>query len=246
MFQGGVKKLIYTSTASVIFEGKSLFNVDESTPYPKKHFDPYNHTKELAERKVLSANGDKLLTCSLRPSGLFGPRDAQAWPGFIAAGKEGKSKFQLGDGKNLFDWTYVENVAYAHILASDQLAVGNPCCGQAYFITNDEHTPFWDMFKFVCEGFGFPQPRFHIPLIVAWLMSLLFVMIAKLISPLVKYEPTFTPLRVVNATCTKTFNIQKAKDQLGYKPIIPLKEGMQKTLIFFKRQEDELKKTKIS
>ncbi len=55
----------------------------EDQPYPKKHIDPYNYTKELAERAVIEANGKGLLTVALRPSGIFGPRDAQAWPAII-------------------------------------------------------------------------------------------------------------------------------------------------------------------
>lgn len=35
--------------------------------------------------------------------------------------KEGKAKYQMGNNENMFDWTYVENVVYAHILAAKQL-----------------------------------------------------------------------------------------------------------------------------
>lgn len=69
---------------------------DESLPYCKRHLDGYTETKEKAERIVLEANGKKgLLTVALRPSGIFGPGDAQGWPGFIEAARNGKSKFQL-------------------------------------------------------------------------------------------------------------------------------------------------------
>jgi nucleoside-diphosphate-sugar epimerase len=69
---------------------------DESLPYCKTHLDGYTETKEKAERIVLEANGRKgLLTVALRPSGIFGPGDAQGWPGFIEAAQNGKSKFQL-------------------------------------------------------------------------------------------------------------------------------------------------------
>lgn len=35
--------------------------------------------------------------------------------------EDGKTHFQIGDNNNLFDWTYVENVAHAHLLAADRL-----------------------------------------------------------------------------------------------------------------------------
>jgi sterol-4alpha-carboxylate 3-dehydrogenase (decarboxylating) len=47
-------------------------------------------------------------------------------PGFAKVLKEGRSHFQIGDNTNLFDWTYVGNVAYAHILAADKLVPQPP------------------------------------------------------------------------------------------------------------------------
>ena len=40
-----VPRLVYTSSASVIFEGKDLVNVDETTPYAAKPMDYYTGTK---------------------------------------------------------------------------------------------------------------------------------------------------------------------------------------------------------
>jgi len=172
--QTGVKKLIYTSTSSVIFNGKPLYNVDETTPYCKTHFDEYNLTKELAERAVLAVEPSSgLLTCSIRPSGIFGPRDVQAWPGFIEVGKNGKSRLQIGDGSNTFDWTYIDNIVHAHVLASDKLEKGTPVVQQAYFITNDEPIPFWDMAKYCYTNMGYPTVKYRLPYSLMWYLSLL-------------------------------------------------------------------------
>lgn len=51
----------------------------------------------------------------------FRPGDNQAIPGYARALKEGKAHYQIGDNTNLFDFTYVGNVAYAHILAAQKL-----------------------------------------------------------------------------------------------------------------------------
>ena len=40
-----VPKLVYTSSASVVFEGKDLVNVDETTPYAANPMDYYTGTK---------------------------------------------------------------------------------------------------------------------------------------------------------------------------------------------------------
>ena len=43
--QQRVPKLVFTSSASVVFDGSDLLNVDESAPYAKKALDYYTCTK---------------------------------------------------------------------------------------------------------------------------------------------------------------------------------------------------------
>ncbi|GAC98233.1 hypothetical protein PHSY_005822 [Pseudozyma hubeiensis SY62] len=119
-----VTKLVFTSSAGVVYDGNDLINVDERLPYPKKPLDAYNDTKAKAEQLVLQANNDqagKLKTVAIRPAGIFGIGDRQALPGFFNVLRTGKTKFQIGDNDNLFDWTYVDNVVHAHLLAADKL-----------------------------------------------------------------------------------------------------------------------------
>ena len=69
----GVKKLVYTSTASVVYDGTDQNGIDETLAYPEQAFDDYNGTKAIAEQAVLQANGQGVLkTTSLRVAGLFG------------------------------------------------------------------------------------------------------------------------------------------------------------------------------
>ncbi|GAA6036709.1 hypothetical protein JCM8097_003440 [Rhodosporidiobolus ruineniae] len=123
--QEGVKKLVFTSSAGTVYNGADLINVDERLPIPEEVLDPYNITKACrakAEQIVLKANGKNgLLTVALRPAGIFGPGDRQAVPGCMEVYKSGKSKFQVGSNENLFDWTYVDNVVHAHMIAAERL-----------------------------------------------------------------------------------------------------------------------------
>ncbi|CAN6476178.1 unnamed protein product [Victoria cruziana] len=90
-----VKKLIYTSSPSVVFDGiHGIFNGDESLPYPKQHNDSYSATKADAEALVLQANGKGgLLTCCIRPSSIFGPGDRLFVPSLVSAARANKSKW---------------------------------------------------------------------------------------------------------------------------------------------------------
>src|SRR5262249_20202613 len=77
----GVKRLVYTSSPSVTFDGSDQSGVDESAPYPSKWLCHYPHTKALGEQYVLGANGKNgLQTCSLRPHLIWGPRDQHLIP----------------------------------------------------------------------------------------------------------------------------------------------------------------------
>lgn len=179
-------------------------------------------------------------TCAIRPSGIFGPKDAQAWPGIIEAAKAGKSKYQIGSGKNMMDWTYVENVSYAHCLAAEKLVDDDsPVGGQAFFITNDQPLPFWEMPKYVYKNLGFPGPKYVLPTNFIVFLAIIVDFILWLISPIKVIKSTLTYFRVILATKNRSFNIKKAKDLLGYAPIVPLSEGMAKSLEYFKSLENK-------
>lgn len=119
-----IAKFVFTSSAGVVFGGRDLVYVDERLQYPLTPLDAYNDTKAHAETAVLAANDPEgLKTVSLRPAGIFGPGDRQALPGFFNVLASGRTNVQIGNNRNLFDWTYVENVAHAHLLAADALGV---------------------------------------------------------------------------------------------------------------------------
>ncbi|PKI82394.1 3beta-hydroxysteroid-4alpha-carboxylate 3-dehydrogenas(decarboxylating) [Malassezia vespertilionis] len=121
--RNSVRKLVFTSSAGVVFTGQDLIYVDERMQPPEHPMDSYNDTKMRAEQAVLAANGKHhLLTIALRPAGIFGPGDRQALPGMFNVLATGRTKFQIGRNQNLFDWTYVGNVAHAHLLAADKLS----------------------------------------------------------------------------------------------------------------------------
>ena len=118
-----VRKLVYTSSAGTVYNGTSdNIDVDERLQYPDTALDAYNETKVAAEKMVLAANSEELLTCAIRPSGIFGPGDRQMISGFYSVVKNGQTKWQIGNNTNLADFTYVANVAHAHLLAADKLA----------------------------------------------------------------------------------------------------------------------------
>ncbi|KAF8177999.1 C-3 sterol dehydrogenase [Pholiota molesta] len=125
----GVRKLVFTSSAGVVFNGGEIKDVDERIAFPEVPMDAYNESKAKEETAVLEANGKGgLLTVVLRPAGIFGPGDHhhQDMLALLEAYLRGQTHYQIGDNTNLFDWTYVGNVARAHLLAADRLSTPPP------------------------------------------------------------------------------------------------------------------------
>jgi sterol-4alpha-carboxylate 3-dehydrogenase (decarboxylating) len=118
--EGGVPTLVYTSSASVVWQGAAQSGGDESLPYPAHFRDAYAESKAAGERLVLEAgraHPGRLHAIALRPHAIWGPRDPQIVGTAVAAARAGRMRAIVGDGSNVVDWTYVGNVVHAHLLA---------------------------------------------------------------------------------------------------------------------------------
>jgi nucleoside-diphosphate-sugar epimerase len=93
--------------------------------------DYYTQTKAEAEQLVLKANGvNGLLTVAVRPSGIFGPGDPMMLPSMVAQARAGKMKAVIGNGQNLWDFTYIDNVVHGHLCAEKALEKGSEAAGK--------------------------------------------------------------------------------------------------------------------
>ncbi|RZC65851.1 hypothetical protein C5167_009533 [Papaver somniferum] len=239
-----VKRLIHTSSPSVVFDGvHGTDNADESMPYPSKHNDSYSATKTEGEVLALKANGKNgLPTCCIRPSSIFGPGDRLLVPSLVTAARAGKSKFIIGDGNNFYDFTYVENVAHAHICAEKALSSGGEiperAAGQAYFITRP--MKFWEFVAVILDGLGYESIKIPVPVMkpIAQLVALTY----KVLGPYGMPVPQLTPSRISLLTCNRTFSCSKAKDRIFYTPIVSLQEGLKRTIDSYSHLRADLTK----
>lgn len=227
----GIKKLVFTSSPSVIFNNSEQVNVDESIPYPEKYENYYSHTKAIAEQIILSANSEQLATCSLRPHLIFGPRDNHLFPRVLEKAKQEKLP-QIGKGKNLVDLTYVEDAARAHLLAAEKLDFGSEVAGNAYFISQDEPVNVWDFINTLLESLNIPAVKIKIPLWLARIAGGIMELIYK-IFPL-DGEPPFTRFLASELAMSHFYNISNAKNDFGYIPKYTMEEALEKTLSFYK------------
>ena len=49
------------------------------------------------------------------------PQDRQFFPVVVENARRGKTKYAIGSGKNVVDFTFVGNVAHSHLLAAEKV-----------------------------------------------------------------------------------------------------------------------------
>lgn len=242
-----VKALVFTSSASIVSDNVSdLIHIDERWPVIRgaAQTEYYSETKAEAEEIVLQANEPtKLLTCSIRPSGIMGEGDAMAIHHMINIYRNGKDNIQVGENDNIFEFTYAENVAHAHLLAGLALLATHETYaknkgtvipeehervdGEAFFVTNDEPIYFWDFVRTVWKYAGSPKGTAHVwnlPKDVGYVLGYL----AETAAWVLRRQPTFNRQRITYSCMTRYYNISKAKRRLGYEPLVSLEEGIRR------------------
>jgi nucleoside-diphosphate-sugar epimerase len=227
----GIPRFVYTSTLDVVVDGKKPITYgDESLPYPRKlPKDHYSRTKILAEKASIEANNKNgLLTVSLRPVGMYGPRDKYHIANIIQIAQS-KNNIKLGDGTAEFSHVYSENAAYAHILAAKHLYPGSKVPGECYFIA--DHQPADNLFTFMkpfLEALDLPAPEKSIPYRFAYFLA----WFAEKLAP----KSNFNRFAVIQTCVDHTFVSDKAERDFGYKPVISKEEAFKKTVEWFKEE----------
>jgi nucleoside-diphosphate-sugar epimerase len=221
-----VPRLVYTSSPSVTFDGRDQLGIDESAPYPSRWLCHYPHTKALAEQHVLASNNrDGLLTCSLRPHLIWGPRDQHLIPRLLDRARSGRLR-RIGDGTNLVDMVYVENAASAHLQAADALQPGSPVCGRAYFISQGEPVNLWDWINEILGLAGIAPIQKSLSLKSALRIGAAMETAYRILGK--QSEPRMTRFLAAQLATSHYFDITRAREDFGYSPATTTAEGMRR------------------
>ena len=226
----GVGKLVFTSSPSVVSNGGDLEGVDESIPYPTHYDGFYPETKAKAERIVLRANGDRLATVALRPHLIWGPGDNHLIPRIIARARSGRLR-RIGDRPNLVDSIYIDNAADAHLLAADRVDPGSRPAGRAYFLSQGDPWPLWDLINGILRAANLPPVTKTVSPAVARMAGLVLESAHRVLR--LPGEPMMTRFLVDQLSTAHWFNIEAARRDLGYRPRISIDGGLGKLTRWF-------------
>jgi sterol-4alpha-carboxylate 3-dehydrogenase (decarboxylating) len=225
----GVGRLVYVSSASVVYEGRDIENGDESRPYTRFSQAPYADSKVAAEKEVLAASGDDLVTCAVRPHIVFGPGDQRFLPAVLLRARAGKLRYAVGRGRKLSDFTYVDDLVDALVLADACLARHGVAAGRAYFVTSGEPTAFWDFVRAVLHRLSLAPIRGTVPYALAYLVAAAHEAVDTLRGGTLNSEDGLSRFAIRYMCTHHYFSIERARRELGYQPRVSIAEGIERT-----------------
>jgi nucleoside-diphosphate-sugar epimerase len=221
----GIKRLVYTSSPSVVHSGGNVEGIDESTPYAEHFETHYPKTKAIAEQMVLKANSEELATVALRPHLIWGPGDNHLIPRLIQRGRSGRLS-KVGKKTHLVDSVYIDNAAEAHLLAADRLRPGSDIAGKAYFISQGEPVDISELMNRIIATAGIPPIKRTVPPSLAYASGWFFEIIYTLFR--IKKEPPMTRFLAKQLSTAHWFDISAARRDIGYNPDVSIEEGLKR------------------
>lgn len=146
---------------------------------------------------------------------------------------------QLGENNNLFDFTYVGNIAYAHLLAAFRLVATynrldsgasalldhEKVDGEAFNITNDSPAYFWDIAHYMWSLADRVVEPSEVWVLPEGLLGPICGILEGVMGLLGK-TPSLTRRQLRYSCMTRYYSTEKAKYRLAYLPVIGLDEGL--------------------
>jgi nucleoside-diphosphate-sugar epimerase len=216
--EAGVRRFVHCGTEAALMAGEPLVQVDESAPLRPDSRAPYPATKARAEQAVRDANREGFETVVVRPRFVWGAGDTTLLPEMVDTVRKGRFAW-VGGGRNITDTTHVDNAVEGLMLAAER---GRP--GEAYFVTDGEPVVFREFVTAMLETQGVEPPDHSLPAWTAGPMAR-FAEAAWKALPL-RGAPPMTTFRAWILTQECTIDISKARDELGYAPLVSHEQGL--------------------
>lgn len=158
--EAGVKRVVYASSSSVYGDTPTLPKREEMPGSPISPYAVSKYAGELYAQSFARVLG--LETVSLRYFNVFGPRQhptsqyAAVIPKFVRAMLQGEQPTIFGDGSQSRDFTYIDNVVSANLLAC--AAPANKVSGRVFNVAAGRAFSLLQTYHELAEIMGFNQP----------------------------------------------------------------------------------------
>ena len=215
----GVRRFVHIGTEACLFRGQPMTNIDETYPYADDSPFYYSATKAAAERLVLEAgDAERFQTVSVRPRMVWGPGDQTILPEVLRMMEAGGFAW-VNQGRALTSTTHIANLVHGI-----ELALESHHSGEAWFITDGAPVTFRKFLTDLVATQGVVPPDRSVPAFIlkplAWTVEAVWRLFR------IRSAPPLTRFAAALMCVDCTIRIDKARDQLGYEPVITLEEGM--------------------
>src|SRR4051812_23156714 len=202
-----VKRFVHVGTEAALMAGEPLIEADERTPLRPDSPVPYSATKAQAEIAVLGASEEGVFeTVSIRPRFVWGVGDTTLLPMLVEQVRAGKWAW-IGGGRNRTSTTHVDNVVEGLLCGARRGVPGN-----AYFVLDDGGAVvFKDFVSELMRTQALEVPGRSVPVFAARGLAAVGAI------------PRFA-FWVASQDCI--LDDTKAREQLGYRPVISREEGL--------------------
>jgi nucleoside-diphosphate-sugar epimerase len=221
----GAKRLVATSSNSPAGAARDPSVVfDESAPY--KPYMGYGRSKKLMEDDLNAAHrAGAVETVILRPCWFYGPEQPPRQNEFFRMIRAGKVPI-LGDGESRRSMSYVDNTSLGLLLA----AASERAAGETYWIADERPysmNEIVDTVESLLEN-DFGMEVAHDRLRLPSLASEVALAVDAAIQRAGLYQQKIHVLSEMNKTIA--CSVDKAREQLGYRPSVELREGMRRSI----------------
>jgi nucleoside-diphosphate-sugar epimerase len=197
---------------------------DENSPLAPRDY--YCYSKVEGEKVCQEFIAKGMDVVIVRPTSVYGPGDTRGWLKLYRMVARGWF-LMIGDGKTMNHPVYVENLVDIFELVADQPAAK----GRVYLAGDDKSVSLTELVRGVGQALGSDVRILRFPFYqVAWLGSGVIEVLFKA----VRIKPPVFRRRLSWFKTNRAFRIDRAKEELGYQPRIPLSEGLALTADWYR------------
>jgi len=217
-----VRRVVHCSTVGVHGD---VENPPANEDAPLRPGDIYQETKlegERVAREAAAASGIELVIA--RPSGIYGPGDRRLLKLFRGVAR--RRFVILGRGDIYYHLTYVDDLVEGFRLCGTV----PQAAGRTYILAGGEVGTLNELVHLIARESGVKPLPVRLPVWPFWMAGAA----CEAVCVPLRVEPPIYRRRVDFFTKSRAFDISRARAELGYAPKVTLREGVRRSLEWYR------------
>jgi 2-alkyl-3-oxoalkanoate reductase len=229
--EAGVERFVHVSSITV--HGNDVCgSADEGSPF-REEPNPYSRSKVAGERLLGRLIRDEGAPVTIvRPGWIYGPRDRASFARLARMIETGRMTM-VGGGENRLPLIYVRDAARGVLLASEAPRAER----RSYLLVNDERVTQRDFVAAIAAELDAPMPTRRVPYGLALKLGRAAEAVARLART--RRPPPVMRYGIQLLGGDNRFIITRAREELGFEPLVDLAEGVRSSVDWYRRSHEE-------